>query len=263
MDAINQLLGYTALNMQGFILVAARITGLFVDAPFFSHINIPPLVKVGLSVSLSVLIAPFVTSAAGAVVLPNGWALTGAIATELLIGIIFGFAVRLIFTAIQIAGQLIDYQMGFGFVNIVDPESRIQVPIMGQFLFILAFLVFILINGHHWLLQGLVRSFQLIPLNGFNFQPQIVQSLNALFMQIFVIAFKLSAPIMVSLFLVDVVYGVIGRTVPQANILVVGFPVKIGLGMLFFIYTLPLFFTMIQRMFQQIYVQADALFKMM
>lgn len=262
MEIFNQLLGLTALNMQGFILVAARMTGLFVDAPFFSHINIPPLVKVGLSIFLSVLVAPFVPAVQQAI-FPNSWALAGAIATELLIGIIFGFAVRLVFTAIQIAGQLIDYQMGFGFVNIIDPESRVQVPIMGQFLFIMAFLLFMLINGHHWMIQGLIKSFQIIPLGHFTFHPQIVQSLNVLFMQIFLIAFKLAAPIMVALFLVDVVYGVIGRTVPQANIMVLGFPVKIGLGLLFFMYAMPLFFSMIQRTIQQLYLQGTALFKLM
>jgi len=262
MEIFNQLLGLTALNMQGFVLVAARMTGLFVDAPFFSHINVPVYIKIGLTIFISVLVAPFVP-AAQATLLPNSWMLAGAIATELLIGIIFGFAVRLIFTAIQIAGQLIDYQMGFGFVNIVDPESRIQVPIMGQFLFIMAFLIFMLINGHHWMIQGLIKSFQVIPLGNFTFHPQIVQSLNTLFMQMFVIAFKLSAPIMVSLFLVDVVYGVIGRTVPQANIMVLGFPVKIGLGLLFFVYAIPLFFSMIQRTIQQLYLQGAALFKLM
>jgi flagellar biosynthesis protein FliR len=261
-DILGQILNYSNLQLQSFIFVLCRVGGIFLDAPLFSNQNVPVLVKIGLIIFLCIIILPFVP-AAGLAPYSDNLLFLFAMAKELLIGVTLGFAARLIFTGIQIAGQLIDYQMGFGFVNIVDPESRLQVPVMGQYLYIVAIFIFLLINGHHWIIQAIVKSFQIVPLDGFSFHPELVGKVNQLISETFVIGFKIAAPLMLSLFLVDLAYGVIARAVPQANILIVGFPLKIGLGLLFAMISLPLFIMVIKRFFVHALINLNLLFKLM
>ncbi len=262
MDILTQILNLNSLQFQGFILVISRISGIFIDAPLLSNRSIPALAKIGLVVFLALLIFPFVFFKD----LPPNltlWPLFLNIVKELWVGLVLGFCARLIFIGVQIAGQLMDYQMGFSFVNIVDPESRVQVPIMGQFLFILTMLVFMLINGHHWVIKSIAKSFEVIPLCAVKFNPAIVTNINKVFLDVFIIAFKIASPVMVTLFLVDVASGIIARVVPQANILIVGFPLKIGLGLWLFLISLPLFFMVIKRILTQLLLSFGTLFKLM
>lgn len=254
--------GYSLLQFQGFILIMFRIAGLFFDAPIFSNRNIPVMVRVGFVLFLAVIVMPFVplTHVAGA---GDGLGFVIAVVKEVLIGMILGFIARLIFLGIQIAGQIMDYQMGFGFVNIVDPESQLQVPIIGQFLYIIVLFVLLLINGHHWIVQALVKSFDVVPVAGAHFKPVLVDYATRMFADTFVMGFKIAAPIAMSLFLVDLAYGVIARALPQANIMVVGFPIKIGLGFVFLLSSMPLFFMVMKRFMVSSLLNLNALFRMM
>jgi flagellar biosynthesis protein FliR len=185
------------------------------------------------------------------------------IAREIGVGLVIGLAVQFMFAGIQIAGQLMDYQMGFGFVNVVDPESKLQIPLMGQFLYIMAVLLFFLINGHHWVIRAVERSFQVIPLDGSTFRAALPAGFIHLATEAFVVGFNIGAPLVMTLFLIDLAYGVIARTVPQANIMVVGFPLKIGLGLFFSVVSLPLFFMVIKRFFTQALLNLNLLLKLM
>lgn len=262
MDILTQILNLNSGQFQGFIFIVSRISGIFIDAPLLSNRNIPALVKIGLVVFLALLIFPFISFKE----LPSNlalWPFFLNIAKELWVGLVLGFCARLIFIGVQIAGQLMDYQIGFSFVNIVDPESRTQVPLMGQFLFILTMLVFMLINGHHWVIRSIVKSFEVIPLGAVKFDPALVTNINKVFLDVFIIAFKIASPVMMTLFLVDVACGIIARLVPQANILIVGFPLKIGLGLWLLLISLPLFFMVIKRIFTQILLNFGVLFRLM
>ncbi len=158
MDIITQIKQLNPLQLEAFLFVLCRLGGLFLDAPLLSNRNIPAMVKIGLLFFMSMIVFPFVPIN-GLSLHSNNLLFLGAIVREVSIGLIIGFAARLLFAGIQIAGQLIDYEMGFGFVNVVDPESRLQIPIMGQFLYIFAIFIFLLIDGHHWLVQAMVKSF--------------------------------------------------------------------------------------------------------
>jgi flagellar biosynthesis protein FliR len=268
MDVLTQILNLPVFSVQTLMLVIARVSGLFLEAPVISNQNIPVLVKIGLVICMAFCLVPFVMLpvAAGGdatqlYATPIQFFL--AMAQELFIGIVLGFCARLLFIGVQIAGQFIDYQMGFGFVNVIDPESRVQIPIMGQFLYIMALFVFLLINGHHWVLQSLVKSFQVIPLGGMAFQPVIIERIGTFFANIFVVAFKVAAPVMVTLFIIDLACGVIARAVPQANILVVGFPLKIGVGFIVSIISLPMFFLVMKKFFVQMIGNFELLLKLM
>lgn len=232
------------------------------NAPLLSNRNFPVLAKIGMIVFLAVILFPFVPLGTFAVHSNNLEFFLG-IAREVGVGLVIGLAVQFIFAGIQIAGQLMDYQMGFGFVNVVDPESKLQIPLMGQFLYIMAVLVFLLINGHHWIIRAVERSFQVIPLDGSAFRPGLPQAFIHLASEAFVIGFKIAAPLVMSLFLIDLAYGVIARTVPQANIMVVGFPLKIGMGLFFTVVSLPLFFMIIKQFFTQALLNLNVLLKLM
>ena len=147
--------------------------------------------------------------------------------------------------------------MGFGMANVIDPLSSLQVPLIAQFQYLLAALIFLCIDGHHWLLQAIAASFKVISFS------EVLSSTNSvllhpvkaavflveMFRDIFIIAIKISAPTMVALFLTSVALGILARAVPQINIFILGFPIKIAVGLLSLATSLPLFVYVLQGLF--------------
>jgi flagellar biosynthesis protein FliR len=176
---------------------------------------------------------------------------------QIMIGAVIGYASYLIFAAIQLAGQIIDLQMGFGIVNVIDPLSNNQVSIMGQFQFILGVLIFLSINGHHFLFQAITDSFRFVPLTGVGLTQATVNKLADLFVNMFVIAFKIAGPATLALLLTNVTLGMIARTIPQMNVFIVGLPLNILVGLLAVMISLPilanLFNTLLTAMWDDIY----------
>ena len=166
---------------------------------------------------------------------------------EVIMGLILGFVVLLLFIGIQFAGQLAGLQMGFGIVNVIDPQSSEQVSIIGQFLNILAILLVLTLNGHHLILQGLVHSFEVVPLGGIEFKEVVMQKLVVLSNEVFIIAIKISIPVLLSLFLISVAMGILARTVPQMNVFIVGFPVQLAVGLSVLVASLPLFYIILNK----------------
>ena len=162
-------------------------------------------------------------------------------------GLVLGYAGRLLFIGIQFAGQLSGLQMGFGIVNVIDPASHDQISIIGQFLNILAILMVLTLDGHHVILNGLISSFDAVPLGGVVLQAAIAHKFIALTSEVFIIAIKISAPILIALFLISTAMGVLARTVPQMNVFIVGFPVQLAVGLSVLVATLPLFRILLER----------------
>ena len=153
---------------------------------------------------------------------------------ELLVGILIGFVFFSLFVGVQMAGAFIGFQMGFAIVNVIDPVTSQQISIMSQFKYIMATLIFFLLDGHHMVLHAVVGSYQLIPIGEAVFRFSMYQEIGRLITGIFVIGIKLAAPVMVTLILLDVGLGVVSRTViPSMNIFIVGFPMKIGFWVCF------------------------------
>jgi len=168
---------------------------------------------------------------------------------EALVGLAIGFIASLLFVAVQFAGRLIDTEMGFGFVELVDPASDQPVTTFGQLQIILFSILFLLFNGHYFLLLALHRSFDLIPLTGVQFAgDQIVMHVTRMIGQLFVLAIRLAAPIYVVLILTEISLGVIARTVPQINIFFVGLPLKILVGLGTACIVLPVLATLFRHM---------------
>lgn len=230
-----------------FLLVLLRVSALLMVAPIFGHRTWLARAKVGLAFTVSIILFPIVADQpldVPAGVLPYALMMI----REVLMGVVMGFVVLLLFVGIQFAGQVAGLQMGFGIVNVIDPQSSNQLSIMGQFLNILAILLLLSLNGHHTILTGLVTSFETIPLGGVVLKAGLMQKMIAITAEVFIIGVKIAAPIMTALFLVTAAMGVLARTVPQMNVFMVGFPVQISVGLGAFLVCMPLFAMLVERL---------------
>ena len=240
-------MAYWLERFDVFLLVLLRVGALMVVAPIFGHRHWLARAKVGLALMIAVVLFPMVADQP--LDLPTGiFPYAFLMVREVLMGVVLGFTVLLLFVAIQFAGQLAGLQMGFGIVNVIDPQSSNQVSIIGQFLNILAILLLLTLDGHHMILSGLVTSFETIPLGGVSFQDGLMFKLMDLTAQVFIIAVKISAPILMALFLVTAAMGVLARTVPQMNVFLIGFPLQIGVGLAALVIVLPLFSVFFERL---------------
>lgn len=235
-----------------FLLIFVRISGIFIMAPVFGSKNIPVMIKAGLSLVISLILFPmfFQTN----IILPEqAIPYVIMLLSELIVGWIIGFASSLVFSAVHMAGQLLDTQVGFGIVNILDPQSGQQVPLIGNFKYILALLVFLVTNSHHLLLTALFNSFKIIPVSGVVFNKAITELIINMVWGIFTIAIKISLPVLVAIILTDVALGILARTMPQMNIFVVGVPGKIIVGIFVLSLALPFYILFLEVAFNGMY----------
>lgn len=232
-----------------FLLILVRVTSFFLMMPLFSYRSIPTPVKVGLGIFMSLIMV--FTVDAPVIEIDSYYFLL--IIKEAMVGLFIGFIAFLILTAIQIAGGLIDFQMGFAIANVIDPQTGAQSPLMGQYLYTIGLFFLLTVNGHHLLLDGVFYSYQFIPLE----QPWIpfgdqdlVEYIVKVFNAMFVIAFQMSIPIVGSLFLVDIALGIVARTVPQLNVFVVGLPLKIGVSFFVLIAVMSIMLLVVSQLFE-------------
>lgn len=230
----------------GFMLVVARLSGLFLIAPVFSSPMIPPRIKLMALLVLAATLTPIVATANPTV--PTGILdLVLAVGTEAIVGLALGFSVSIVFSAIQVGASMIDSSIGFSMANIIDPLNNAQAAVLGSFYSLVATLCFLAVNGHHWMLAGFKRSFDTVPLGAAPDIQKMMDHLFTTFGQIFSMAFQIAAPVLVALLLVDVVLGIVARVVPQMNVFFVGIPLKIGVGLAAVIISLPTFASFLEH----------------
>lgn len=228
-----------------FLLVLTRMTGLFVIAPIFGRRNLPVIFKVGLSFFMAVIIMN--TKNMGITLdYVNLWGFGILVLKELMVGITIGYVSYIIFTAIYVAGQLIDMEIGFGMVNVLDPMSNIQVPVTANFYYILCLMLFLMGNGHHLLINAVFESFNIVPIGTAVFENQLMNDILRVFGTIFTIGFRISAPVVATILVADIALGIMSRAVPQLNVFVVGMPLKILIGLLVIVITLPAFISIVE-----------------
>ncbi|WP_425060871.1 flagellar biosynthetic protein FliR [Sporomusa carbonis] len=224
------------------------MSGLFSSAPVFGARNIPVMVKAGLSLILSYILLPLLVRPN--IIVPDALLpYVALVAGEFLIGLILGFACSFVFYGIQMAGSLLDTQIGFGIVNVMDPQFGQQVPLVGNFKYILALVVFLATNSHHIFLSAVFYSFKLVPVTKGVFSPNMSNIVVDMVAGIFIVAFKISLPVLVSLVLTDVALGILARTMPQMNIFVVGVPGKIIVGIFVLSLALPFYIGFLEVIF--------------
>jgi flagellar biosynthetic protein FliR len=166
-----------------------------------------------------------------------------------MLGIAIGFSVKLIFAGVQLAGQLAGYQMGMAIANVMDPSSSQQIPLLAQYNNLVALLIFLTINAHHWFIRALTESYRLIPPLGVHLSGSLMERLVHLAGNMFAVAIQVGAPVIAALLITSVAFGLVARTVPQMNVFIVAMPLKIAVGLLFFGLSLPYFSLFLKKIF--------------
>lgn len=225
--------------------------------PVFGSQNVPTRLKAGFSFLLTIILFPLLPQ--------DSFPQTSAVVVfvyyifkEVFVGIVVGFAASFLFAAVQFAGRLIDMEMGFAMVELLDPFTDSPVTVSGQFQVLIFSILFLLMNGHYFLLIALRKSFHVLPLCSVHIPDEsVVLHLVKMVGSIFEVAVQLAAPILTVLMLCSLALGVIARTVPQINIFFVGLPLKIGVGLITLIIVLSslamLFRSMVDRLIQDIW----------
>jgi flagellar biosynthesis protein FliR len=228
---------------------------MVMGAPFWGGSSSPKMVRVVIAVGLSAAVYPFASpaEASAGLDLPSLVVLLIAGAREILIGLAVGWAAHLLFAGVRMAGQHMELKMGLGLTQLVDPHEGGQTSLMPAVLDLTASLVFLAVNGHHWLIRALVSSYQAFPLTVGTpaVQTTVAASKGSLFDVLFYlvtstgalfpIALRVSAPVLIGALLADVVLGVISRMVPQLNLFAVILPAQFALGLLLLFLALPFF----------------------
>lgn len=244
-----------------FLLVFCRITAFFVTSPIFSNRMFTARFRVGIAFFVSILV--FLTIGYDTSIVADGYFIL-AIIRETLIGMLIGFIAYLFFAIVQTAGGLIDLHMGLAMANVVDPVSGVTAPIMGNLKFMLMSIVFLTLNGHHYLLSAIMRSYEWVPLDNHFFQKIYNGSTTAFlartFADTFLLALQIAAPIMVAMFIADVGLAMLTRAAPQFNVFVVGIPIKIMVGLALLIVLMLGMGVLFQMLFNEMFAALEKLF---
>lgn len=235
-------------NLQWGFLVFARLTAFIYLVPFFSIKGTPNMVKIGFGVFLTALLLPGITKGA----LPADLLRYSLLVIkEVLVGLVLGYVSMLTFSAVRMAGELIDIQMGFSMATVFDPQNQTRITLMGQFLYLFQILLFLAVDGHHSLLMAISYSYTLIPVMASGLKITFVPAILQLFIQVFSLGIRIATPFIVVFLICDIALGIIARTVPQLNIFILSFPVKTGLGLITMVAILPLLAMMVNNVFSQ------------
>lgn len=232
-----------------FLLIFVRVGAFFIVMPVFGGTNTPRMVKIGLSFLLALLLLPLVTAPS----LPETGGLISfalVVIKETIVGIMMGLVCVFILQSIAIAGQLFDMHIGFMMTNFFDPTSGSLVTLLSKFLYLLAITLFLNMNGHHMVITGLFKSFQMVPLAGAVFKGDTALLLIRFFAGMFTMAVQICLPVIAVAMIIDVALGIVGKTAPQLNVFMLGFAIKIGMGMATLIVMLPLLGTVFHSIFR-------------
>jgi flagellar biosynthetic protein FliR len=198
-------------------------------APFFSSQSFPVHVRIAFSLVTAFVLAPSLPLND----IPPELGLssiTGLLVGEILLGLILGFAALCVFAGFQFAGQMISFQLGFSLIKIIDPQSNVEAPVFSFLQNYIGVLFFLLINGHHWFLLAINESFTSLPVGGVHMGGALVEHLVRLSADVLVIGLRIAGPVIAVGIITDIIVGVVGRTAPQINILIVGMPLKVLIG---------------------------------
>lgn len=235
---MTQILSQLAGNqLAGFILVLARVTPLFLLAPPFSSPMVPPRVRGIIAVGISMGLAPIALH--GQHIPTDPLTLAALIVEGLLVGLGFAFSFAVLFAAVETAGALADLGAGFSYGSLVDPVNGNQGGAISHVYSLVGIAVFLVIGGEAWVLRGLARTFQLVPLTSAPQIKALAQGAEQVFATVFTSALEIAAPVLIALVITDAAFGVVSRVVPQLNVFAVGFPAKVAVALLLVGASLP------------------------
>lgn len=226
-----------------------RILGLIAVAPLFGNRSVPARVKIGLGVMLALIVAP--TVPATPALDPMSYPGLLILLQQLIIGLAMGFAMRIVFAAVELAGTITGLTMGLGFATFFDPQSQGQSMVISQFMVLLATLAFLAVNGHLMLLSALAESFYTLPIATSGMTTPGFEQLAGWGGRIFSAGVQLSLPMVAALLITNIALGILTRAAPQLNIFGIGFPLTLSVGFIVIALALPYLATPLERLFQE------------
>ena len=226
----------------------ARILALLAIAPPFNNAGLPVRIRLVLGLAIAIAIVPALPSLP--VIEPASLAGLLILAQQIVIGVAMGFAMRLVFGAIDLAGMMISTQMGLGFATAFDPQSAAQTAVVSEFLSMLSLLLFMAINGHLMVLAALGESFSVLPIGTSSIVSGTWLNIASAGGLVFSTGVMLAWPVVVSLLITNIALGILARVAPQLNIIAIGFPVTMVIGFAALYVSMSYLSTPLQRAFE-------------
>lgn len=221
-------MGWTELfnetNVVAFILLFFRFGALFIATPIFSHQNIPMTIKATMAFFFTVVFYGSLPPLEISIDVPT---IVLALLSELMFGLSIGVVLLLAYNVITFAGGQISFMMGFSMASAIDPQTGVSMPIISQFLSLMALMVLMAMDLHHWMLLFIDSSLSTLPLGGFLMSEDLFNYIIYAASKMFLVGFMIAFPIIALSWLADVIFGMLMKTMPQFNLLVIGFPIKI------------------------------------
>jgi flagellar biosynthetic protein FliR len=211
------------------VFVGVRVGMLMVFAPFFGGLGIPARVKLGLTIALTALLYP--VYAPRSIDLSNlDWC--RVVGGEVIVGLLLGLTLTFVIEGAQLAGQILGFQLGYSLVNVIDPQTQVDTPVLSIFHQSIVVLLFLQLGVHHWLLRGLAKSFEYLPPGVATATPAATEGLIHAAGAMLVIAVQIAAPALSATLLADIILGLIGKASAQLPVLFIGLSVKALVGFL-------------------------------
>jgi flagellar biosynthetic protein FliR len=229
----------TGSHILGFFLVLMRVAPLFVVAPLFSAQQIPAQVKGVIAVAIAIGLTGVVTQGQQ---LPGDPLGVGALALEqILVGTAFALVLAAMFAALEIGGSFLDTVSGFAYGSLINPLTGTNSAVIARMYTMVGTMLFIAIGGDAYVLRGIARTFDLVPLGAAPKLDSLVGGVVSAFAAMFTAALEVAGPVLLALIVTDIAFGLVSRVVPQLNVFAVGLPVKVGVALLLVAASLPFF----------------------
>jgi len=237
------------LNVRPFMILFARVLGVVATAPVFGSALLPHRVVGALAMFVAFVLFPVV---GGELPQADLSATLDAllVVKELAVGLTLGLVARMAFASLQVAGQFMGMELGFAVAEVADPTTTGgRTSLLGQLYTVVSTLTFIGINGHHWFLLALAKSYEAVPVMGYTASAGLAAAMLNSFAKFYMLGIQIAIPVVTCLVLATVAIGILAKTVPQVNILQMGFALRIALGVLCLIVFMPVLGLQMNQLF--------------
>jgi flagellar biosynthesis protein FliR len=252
--------GFGLESMIGrLMIVGARVSAMMVFAPFFGSLTIAPRIKTGLAVALTAVVYPLVGEGLPTFSGVLQWKVAGG---EVVVGLIMGLTLQFVFEGVGLAGQIIGFQVGHSLANLINPQSNEDTPLLANFYQAIALLIFLQLNIHHWLLRGLVKSFEYCPPGLVVVTPAAAEMMWRAAGGMLIIAVQIAIPTLIATMLVDIALAFLGRASPQLPVMLVGISVKSGVAFLAVMGTLRFWPGLMEKYFGEALATSERLMRL-
>jgi len=243
--------------ITGVLTISVRLTGLMLFAPMFGSVVIPVRIKAILVVALTFLLYPSVGSSFEAHALTD-WPLL--IVTEFIVGVGMGIATNVVFEAVQLTGQVLGIQMGYSLVNILDPQTQVDTPVVSMFYQSVAMLLFLQMDVHYWILRAIGKSFNYVPPGSAHINSLFTLAILKTVGEMFGLGVQIAAPVLSVTLAADIILGLLGKAAPQMPLMLLGPAIKSLLGILILIATLRYWPDLFRRLFTDAVANGERIF---